>query len=148
MCFVNHATGPASLGSGRPPFHMGQTLEIGSNTSMTFSSHAQQDTIPKSELSERRNSNQPQRNSSSNLNCSRYRDTSASAATPLSLSFFLSIYICLCQPTPTRYSTRKPQIGIKTIRICSSSNRPICAYDNGAYDEMLASKLRTLGGGC
>jgi len=148
MCFVYHATGPASLGSGRPPFHMGQTLEIGSNTSMTFSSHARQDTIPYSKLSKRRNSNQPQRISSSNLNCSRYRDTSATAATPLSLSFFLSVYICLCQSSRTRYSTRKPQIGIKTIRICLSSNRSICAYDDGAYAEMLAPQLCTLGGGC
>jgi hypothetical protein len=91
MCFVYHATGPASLGSGRPPFHMGQTLESGSNTSMTFSSHARQDTSPYSKLSKTRNSNQPQRISSSNLNCSRYRDTSATAATPLSLYIYLSL---------------------------------------------------------
>ena len=50
--------------------------------------------------SKRRNSLQPQRNSSSNLNCSRYRDTSATAATPLSLSSSLYIYISINLPEP------------------------------------------------
>lgn len=74
-----------------------------------------------------RNVIQPQRNSSSNLNCSRYTDTSATAATPRSLTscIYMQIYLSHSLSTyPNTFFHQKPQkFGIETIGICSLNKR-------------------------